>query len=448
MTKIIKSGYLLALITALFIVSAATSVTAVLIRFEGTVVINGTNFTANGAPVSVHINNSNTTVRTKFVGQNESSQETIASGYFIIDLSCQQTENITFRVYNITANGSTPQVCNSSTLFVQGMTLYFNKTPNSEPCYYNLGCTSNFCVHNVCRASSTFCGDGFCDSGETNATCSADCPTPSPSPGPSPGPGAPGPEEPKNASQRPVLVPGVGLINNTKLLAAIEKVLAKGTLSDQARENLLRLSASIVSDIETTRSIDTSATESTIKTTMKYKGTKKVKNFIVYEKIPKTFAQTASKITVSAPSGTIEVVEADPEYVIKYSEISPNQEITITYKVAEKVATTVINSMVTEVYAESLEDIVTAPPVICNAGDKRCSGNNLETCNQDGTAWAVSEACDYGCENNACKAKPAEAAVDYTPIVIAAIVIAIVAAFGVYYAMGYRKKKSFAPKLR
>ena len=36
-------------------------------------------------------------------------------------------------------------------------------------------CAIGSCVHNVCRNTTTFCGDNFCDSGETCSTCQADC---------------------------------------------------------------------------------------------------------------------------------------------------------------------------------------------------------------------------------------------------------------------------------
>ncbi|UCD02777.1 MAG: hypothetical protein JSV63_03265 [Candidatus Aenigmatarchaeota archaeon] len=75
---------------------------------------------------------------------------------------------------------------------------------------------------------------------------------------------------PQNKTTRPTLVPGVGLRNNTKLQAAVEKVLAKGKLSEQARENLLRLSASIISDISATRMFNVSGGKSKITTKMKY----------------------------------------------------------------------------------------------------------------------------------------------------------------------------------
>ncbi len=44
-----------------------------------------------------------------------------------------------------------------------------------ESCDSNSECSSGHCVHNICRASSTYCGDGFCDSGEDCSSCSADC---------------------------------------------------------------------------------------------------------------------------------------------------------------------------------------------------------------------------------------------------------------------------------
>lgn len=43
---------------------------------------------------------------------------------------------------------------------------------NGENCYNASYCTSGHCVHEVCRAESTYCGDGHCDTGES---CSADC---------------------------------------------------------------------------------------------------------------------------------------------------------------------------------------------------------------------------------------------------------------------------------
>jgi hypothetical protein len=36
-------------------------------------------------------------------------------------------------------------------------------------------CSGGYCVHNICRSASTYCGDGYCDIGETCSSCSIDC---------------------------------------------------------------------------------------------------------------------------------------------------------------------------------------------------------------------------------------------------------------------------------
>ena len=46
---------------------------------------------------------------------------------------------------------------------------------NGQACSADANCYSGYCVHSVCRATSTYCGDGYCDSGETSSSCSADC---------------------------------------------------------------------------------------------------------------------------------------------------------------------------------------------------------------------------------------------------------------------------------
>lgn len=49
-----------------------------------------------------------------------------------------------------------------------------------DSCSYNSDCKSRFCVHDICRSSSIYCGDSFCDSGESYSTCPQDCQQPKP----------------------------------------------------------------------------------------------------------------------------------------------------------------------------------------------------------------------------------------------------------------------------
>jgi len=266
--------------------------------------------------------------------------------------------------------------------------------------------------------------------------------TSGPGGGPSGGPSgtfAPPEEEgPQNKSRKFNLVPGVGLRNNTKLQAALEKVMAKGKLSDQALENLMRLSASITSDLEVNKYMESSETKSEIKLTFKYKGQKRVKNLVLHEKIPKAFAQSVSDITVSAPGATYEIAEQDPEYVFLYPDVDPDQSLTITYSVSSEVDLSVLDQTETVVYAESYEDLA---PGVCTSGEMRCLGDDLQECSQDGTQWTTIQTCQYGCTNGQCES--AFPVIDLqtmlmiggAAVVVIIIVILVIVGFG-------RKKKS------
>ena len=166
------------------------------------------------------------------------------------------------------------------------------------------------------------------------------------------------------ATNKPALVPGAGLRSNSKLAAALAKVLGQASLSSEARENLIRLSDSVSASTAITKSISAGAT-STLTTTVKYTGSK-TGRFIVHDRIPKSFAASAANITVSAPGGTVEVVESDPEYAIAYDSMSPGDERNITYSTNRNTGTSPVSQGNATVYAESLapaaEPAPPAPP--------------------------------------------------------------------------------------
>lgn len=47
--------------------------------------------------------------------------------------------------------------------------------PDGSSCSSNEVCESGHCVHSVCRPSDPYCGDDYCDSGESCSSCSGDC---------------------------------------------------------------------------------------------------------------------------------------------------------------------------------------------------------------------------------------------------------------------------------
>jgi PGF-pre-PGF domain-containing protein len=59
------------------------------------------------------------------------------------------------------------------------------KAADGTSCTASNECIGGYCVHGICRSSSTYCGDTYCDSGEDCSSCTADCGTcPSVSPTP------------------------------------------------------------------------------------------------------------------------------------------------------------------------------------------------------------------------------------------------------------------------
>jgi hypothetical protein len=313
-------------------------------------------------------------------------------------LSTDQSTGYTFTATVTSDNaGSDSAECTADTV---------SKLPNGYICSASSGCSSGCCYSSLCRASS-YCEDG--DGGDGGGT----------------GPGGGGllPGE-KNATRRPELVPGVGLRNNTRLQAAIQKVLGLANMSEQARQNMLRLSESISSQLQMTRNFRSANATSTMETRLAYQGTRRARNFMLFDSIPKEFAQHADNITVTASGASVEIVEPDPGYLLTYPQLDPSQEVVITYSVDETVDEDVIDSFSAEVYAEALEE---APLIACTGGTTRCSLNDLQVC-RDGE-WVIQETCWYGCSGGACSPGPLGGIEDYTMwFIIALVAVAAVIA--------------------
>ncbi len=155
------------------------------------------------------------------------------------------------------------------------------------------------------------------------------------------------------------LVPGKGLAGNQKLLAAISKVLQKGTMDQNAVSNLERLSTAITTQVAATKAFSTKGGKTNLTTTLKNTGNSEIRNFIVHETLPKTFAATARLITISAPNArNWTVVKDDPEIAVFYDSLKPNEEVSILYKVNSAVNESVVDASSTTVYAE---EAVAAP---------------------------------------------------------------------------------------
>jgi parallel beta-helix repeat protein len=266
----------------------------------------------------------------------------------------------------------------------------------------NLNLTTPYCT------ASWSCGSwSSCSGGQQSRSCTQtnyceypwskienqNCDTPSgPSDGWSPTP-------PANVSTTPDLEPGDDIMNNTKLQTTIENVLGKADISGSEIEEMMTLSSSVTADISANRMFNVSGGKTTITTNMKYGGERRAKNFMVFESLPKTFANNAALVTVSAPGARVEVVEEDPSWLFLFSLVNTNQEITITYEVSGIKSSNALSDMSSEVYVESFAGAPppSPPTPICAGGSKRCYEDQLQQCSSDGLEWGMVESCGLGC---------------------------------------------------
>ncbi|MDI6721099.1 MAG: PGF-pre-PGF domain-containing protein [Candidatus Aenigmarchaeota archaeon] len=136
----------------------------------------------NDTTIQAFVNNGLSSVADVAIGNGTLSGK--AEGYYLIAMEkpthLDNYDNVTFRINGVNTtndNGSTTAVYKllPGIQFITGYNISMNKSANGIVCTYASGCTGGFCVHNTCRSASTFCGDSYCDSGETCTSCSGDC---------------------------------------------------------------------------------------------------------------------------------------------------------------------------------------------------------------------------------------------------------------------------------
>ncbi len=77
--------------------------------------------------------------------------------------------------------------------------------------------------------------------------------------------------------------------------------------------------------------------KTSVSLTLKYDGQKEAEYFIVYDEVPKSFAEDADLIEVKASNANITIIEKDPAFMISYKNAKPGQEYSVEYSVDGKV---------------------------------------------------------------------------------------------------------------
>ncbi|MBU0530482.1 MAG: LamG domain-containing protein [Candidatus Aenigmatarchaeota archaeon] len=246
-------------------------------------------------------------------------------------------------------------------------------------------------------------------------------------------------------------------LSEDELKDATAEALGK-VIDDKLIERMLKISERISPDIESTRSIVIAGGTTTITTKLIHQGDRELTNFIVYETLPKEFAEHADDVIVTAPGSTYYVVNPDPEYLFAYPKFLPKEEILITYQHLTTGNVSVLKNVSTIIYAEGIEFVCgdgicesdlgeTACPAdcvvpTCTYGARRCIGNILQMCSQERNEWITIENCEKGCDAtfHMCKGESPSDSISYFMYVIILIVVVV---FAKYY---HSRRKFFEQK--
>lgn len=194
------------------------------------------------------------------------------------------------------------------------------------------------------------------------------------------------------------------LANREGFITSLEEILGK--LSDIMKASLKQISDEIKDNIVLSRNFRAQNGKSTMKLHVTYNGQKTVENLVLYDILPKSFAENAANIMISAPGATVRIVKADPEFAFIYPTVIPGQELTVTYDINEEKNESVIDETFLEVYGLNYQGETLADGG-CNPGLKRCSDDVLEQCNGAGTAWIKLQDCSNGCNSATLECNPA-----------------------------------------
>ncbi|MCK5452644.1 MAG: hypothetical protein KAI51_04345, partial [Candidatus Aenigmarchaeota archaeon] len=172
----------------------------------------------------------------------------------------------------------------------------------------------------------------------------------------------------KEATVKTELSQGIALENNEKLRNMLVEAFGMPDMNINDMDSMLRNSNTLSSRMQVERKVEVSSGKSYMRMSMKYEGNETVTGFVIYDIVPKSFAQSAKDIKVTAPGAEVLVVEDDPEFAIIFSSLSPGETINIDYEVDAEVDADVVSSFSAEIYASSIgEDSPACAQVITPA---------------------------------------------------------------------------------
>lgn len=172
----VTNKFFLSLLTILIVLSSV-GFAASPFFFKGIAHVNGS-LAPNGTIIEVFSpSTASTPISSVTIGEGQLAG--LDLGKYVISFESDSGNNVSFKVNGIAliaANGTnTTNQTLGTEIVTTNFNLSINKSANTLACTFAVGCTGAFCVHSICRSASTFCGDAFCDSGESCSTDDSAC---------------------------------------------------------------------------------------------------------------------------------------------------------------------------------------------------------------------------------------------------------------------------------
>ena len=143
------------------------------------------------------------------------------------------------------------------------------------------------------------------------------------------------------------------VIDQAKEIIDSNPELKKSLEKDYGNENV---DFGIVKDANIKRTLVANSGSSTISVAVKYSGNGSISDFLVYDEIPKSFAENIKDIKIRATSSKERtVINEDPILLFKYENVEPGKEFEIIYEVNKKVKIDVLDEFKQPVILEKVK---------------------------------------------------------------------------------------------
>ncbi|RLI90117.1 MAG: hypothetical protein DRO65_03375, partial [Candidatus Altiarchaeales archaeon] len=133
------------------------------------------------------------------------------------------------------------------------------------------------------------------------------------------------------------------ILSNHELKKEIEMILGK-EIDEELADLIAKDSVDLLERLEKRRKVVIKEDESTIYLYVNLTLNREYENFLIYDVIPKIFANSSKDIKINAPNAIIHVIKDDPEYLFLYRDVK-SKCIEISYRVTKKVNASIVEKL-------------------------------------------------------------------------------------------------------